>query len=231
MRLPLFSIIFLLLFSNLSSGAKYELNPGEVLITDFEGTLNRLRGSINVFGAIEGSGYTREFAYSGKQSYKIVFVKDFIWKYFDEGDNRLTGTGMKEIKKTAKIGKSQKIIWGLFMMAMGPVGDTSRIPATVEPFDVSGFKHLIFWVKGRRGNEQFKIYFNDIHAKTYDPQLKIKPKVRVSSKEWRKVTVNLQRLKKKIDLKKMTKIGIGFGASDGGRPGNVFYVDNFILVK
>lgn len=210
--------------------AVYNLKPGDVLITDFESILNCFGGSVNAVGGIEGSGYTTEFAYSGGQSYKLVYNKKSLWRFEDETDIGITGSGIKRAKSPGGLPKYKKLTWAVFLMNMGPIVDTSKVPTAVQPIDMSSFRYLIFWVKGRRGDERFKMYFRDVHATTYDPQLKIDPKVRVS-KEWRPVVVELGRLKKKIDLENITQVGIGFGSEDGGSPGNVIYIDNFILVK
>lgn len=229
MRILIIGIFFTFLFID-PTYAIYNLKPGDVQITDFESILNCFGGSVNACGANEGSGYTTECAYSGGQSYRLVFNKESLWKFEDTTDYGITGSGVKRTKSPGELPKYKKITWAVFIMNMGPIIDSSKVPTVTQPFDMSPFRYLIFWVKGRRGDERFKICFRDVHATTYDPQLKIDPKVRVS-KKWRPVVVELGRLKKKIDLENVTQIGIGFGLEDGGSPGNVFYIDNFILVK
>lgn len=225
----LLGILFSLIFVN-PTYAIHNLKPEDVLITDFESILNCFGGSVNSVGAIEGSGYTNEYAYSGGRSYKLRYNKDSLWKFEDTTDYEITGTGAKRTKSPGELPKFKKITWAVFIMNLGPIIDSSKVPTVTQPFDMSGFRYLIFWVKGERGGERFRIYIRDVHAVTYDPQVKIDPNERVS-KKWRPVMVELSRLKKKIDLKNITQIGIGFGSEDGGSPGNVMYIDNFILVK
>lgn len=225
----LLGIVSLLIFIN-PTFAIYNLKPDDVLITDFESILNCFGGSVNSVGASEGSGYTTECAYSGVQCYKLVFNKESLWKFEDTTDYGITGSGSKRTKSPGGLPKFKRITWAVFVMNLGPVINSSKVPSVTQPFDMSPFRYLIFWVKGKRGDEHFKIYFRDVHATTYDPQLKIDPKVRVSQ-EWRPVVVELRKIKKKIDLHNITQIGIGYGIEDGGSPGDVLYIDNFILVK
>lgn len=226
----IFITISFLLYSIPSSGDVYNLKPGDIEITGFEFYPNSLGGNVGSFGAVKGSGYSSEYVYWGNKSYKLVFAKDALSSSKDEVDYGTTGRGMRRIKRSQSPDRTRKIKWAVFMIDMGPVEDESVVPVRIQPMNISRFRYLVFWIRGRRGGEQFKIYFRDVHASKYDPQLKLKPKVRVS-KKWRAVAVNLQRIKRKIDLKNIVQIGIGFGLPDGGRPGDVLYIDNFVLVK
>ena len=205
------------------------------MIADFESNLNNLGGSIFCYGAVKDSSFNEKNKYDGKRSYKLVFSKDVIWddtEYSDIVDHRITGSGMKRIEKSHETGRYKRLKWAVCTIDMGPISDPAAVPAVIEPFDFTKYRYLVFWVKGRRGGERFKIYFRDKHAKTYEPQLKVKPKVRVT-KEWRSVKVDLRkfRLRGNVDLKNIIQIGIGFGEPDNGRMGNVLYIDNIILVK
>lgn len=242
-KLVIISIPLLLLFMTVSLAYRptYKLKSGDVLITDFEFDPNCLGGKVACYGAVgtkrEGgrwpySGYTSEESYSGRKSYRLVFTKHALWKPEYEEEYERSPLGMKRMKDTDKLGKTKEINWAVFTMDMGPVIDPSTVPVKLQPMDISKFRYLVFWIKGGHGSERFKVYFRDVHATTYEPQAKIKPKIKVDI-HWQPVAIDLQdrRLRLKVDLTKIVQIGIGFGRQDGGRPGNVLYVDNFILVK
>lgn len=210
--------------------AVYQPKSGDIQITDFEYHPNSLDGNVGAYGAITGSEYTSERAYSGQKSYKLVFAKDVIWKPEHEVEYETTRHGTKKIKKVGASPKLQKIDWAVFMLDMGPVLDANTHPVKIQPIDISRFRYLVFWVKGERGGEKFKIYFRDVHANTYDPQLILEPNI-VVTKKWEAVAVDLKRISRKIDIKNIVQIGLGFGKKDGNKLGNIMYVDNFILVK
>lgn len=230
MKILILFVFAFLLISNQSCAAPYKVKKEDVVVSDFESALNNFNGSVNTFGASEGSGYCYDEAHSGRRSYKLVVSRDTLAKQKAESDFLITGLTMQKTNQPKPTRKKATVTWATFIMGMGPVRDKMEVLPTVIPKDVSGFKYLIFWVKGRRGGEHFKVHMRDIYATTYAPQVIINPKVRVA-KEWRQVKINLARLKKKIDLTKITQIGIGFGSEAGGRTGNVIYVDDFILVK
>lgn len=226
---------------SLADNSTYELKAGDILITDFEFHPNSLGGNVACFGAVGSkkeewkgpySGYTSEEAYSGRKSYRLVFAKHVLWEPEHEEEYEKSPLGMKRMKDARKLGKSKEIDWAVFMMDMGPPIDPDTVPVTLQPVDISKFRYLIFWVKGTHGGERFKVYFRDTHATTYEPQVKIKPKIKVGI-DWQPVSIDLQetKLRLKVDMTRVVQIGLGFGRLDGGRPGNVFYVDRFILVK
>lgn len=211
------------------------------MITDFEFDPNHFGGKIACYGAVGNraekgrwpySGYCGEESYSGKKSYRLVFTKHSLWKPEYEQEYEKSPFGMNRMKTAEKLGKTKEIDWAVFMMDMGPVIDPNTVPVKIQPMDISKFRYLVFWVKGGYGSERFKVYFRDVHASIYEPQAKVKPKIKVG-RNWQPVSIDLmdRRLKLKVDLSKMVQIGIGFGRPDGGRPGNVLYIDNFILVK
>lgn len=208
----------------------YNLRAGDIQISDFEYHPNSLGGNTSTYGAMTGSGYTSEYAYSGAKSYKLVFAEEVLWRPEHEVVYETTEHGTKRMRLVGIPHKPKKIDWAVFMLDMGPVIDEKTHPVRIDPTDISRFRYLVFWIRGDRGGERFKIYFRDSHANTYEPQLKIEPNI-ILAKQWKAVVVDLERIRRKIDIKNIIQIGIGFGREDGNRPGNVIYVDNFILVK
>ena len=209
----------------------YQPKSGDVVITDFEKPpYNNFAGVIGPYGAITGSGFTLDESFRGSRSYKIIYSqkgtveKEHFVRW--EGSRRK----MKEMRKTESPHIYRKIDWAVMMMNMGPFVDTSVTPMAIGSQDMSGYRYLVFWVKGQRGGEKFRVYLRDAHAETYEAQLKINPHVVVQN-YWRPVKIKLDRLKNKIDLTKIVQIGIGFGRKDGNRHGNVIYLDDFILIK
>lgn len=234
------SILFLLVTFGLAYRPAYKLKSGDVLITDFEFDPNCLGGNVDCYGAVGGkgsgswpySGYTAEESYSNKKSYRLVFTKHAVWKPEYEEEYEKSPLGTQRMKTLGKLGKASQIDWAVFMMDMGPVLNPNKVPVEIQCMDISKYRYLVFWVKGGQGGERFNVYMRDSHAPTYEPQIKIKPKTKVSI-YWQPVAINLheRELRLDIDLTKIIQIGIGFGKPDGGRPGSVLYIDNFILVK
>lgn len=208
----------------------YNLKPGGAKISDFEYHPNSFGGNVGAYGAMTTSGYSSDYAYSGEKSYKLVFAEEVFWRPEHEVEYETTKHGTKRMKAVGVPHKPKKIDWATFMLDLGPIVDESVHPVKIQAMNISRFRYLVFWVRGGRGGEKFKIYFRDAEAGTYEPQLKLEPNV-VVTKEWKAVAVNLEKIGRKVDLKNMVQIGIGFGREDGNKPGNVIYVDNFILVK
>lgn len=208
----------------------YNPRPGDIQISDFEYHPNALGGNAGAYGAMTGSGYSSEYAYTGTKSYKLVLAEEVFWRPEHEIEYETTKHGTKRMMPVGVPHKPKKIDWAVFMLDLGPVVDDSTHPVKIEPTDISRFRYLVFWVKGSRGSEKFRIYFRDAKANTYEAQLTLDPNIVVTT-NWKAVAVNLEKIKRKVDLEHLVQVGIGFGKEDGNRPGNVIYVDNFILVK
>lgn len=230
MKRKILVVLFFIFAFSVQAHAAYNLRQGDVLITDFEFHPNMLDGNMGAYGAVTGSGYTTECAYSGKKSYKLVFAKDILWKPEKEVEYEYSKQGFKKTRSLAAIPKMKTIDWATFMMDMGPITDDKTHPVTIQPMNIQGYRYLVFWVKGKNGGEKFRIYFRDASALTYDPQLKLEPDIAVTG-AWQDAAVKLSKIERKIDIKKLVQIGLGFGKEDGNKIGNVIYVDNFILVK
>lgn len=225
------TFIILILFLYAYHAYANKLKPGDKILADFENPpYSNIGTVVGTYGANIGSGFTNRYAHSGKQSYKLVFSKDVPESEAEHFvDFEPSEKKMKELKTITTLKKRKKIDWAVFLLYMGPITDTETVPVTIRSEDLSGYKYLKFWVKGR-GGEDFRIYFRDAKAGTYDPQVILKPRVVVNNK-WKCVEVKLERIKSKIDLANIVQIGIGFGSKDGNRQGNVMYIDDFILAK
>jgi len=221
---------FLFLFYTVLNAASYKLGPKDILITDFEENPNYLEGNVGSYGASKGSGYTAEEAHSGSKSYKLVFSKNRLWRTEDKEHYDKSIFGLRKIKSMRQTGKAKWTRWASFGIDMGPAIDTRAVPVKIKPYNASGFKYLLFWVKGRQGGEKFRVSFRDAHATTYEPQIKISSNVLVSTK-WKLVRIDLKKIMPRVDIKKLVQIGIGFGSMDGNRQGNVIYVDDFIFAR
>lgn len=214
--------------------ASYDLKPGDKLIEDFESITNELGGNYGTFGAAQGSNYIHSNVYSGKKAFKLIFAKNVSI----EPDKEVTfkkpdkekGFSMKRIGRSCATSNLQKVDWAVFTINMGPIIDDSADPVVIKPMDISEYKYLVFWVRGRLCGEKFKVYVRDSSATTYEPNVKVEPRMRVTRK-WEPVVVNLDRIKNKVDLKNVVQIGVGFGKKDGNRMGNILYIDYFVLVK
>lgn len=225
----LLTILFVIIFP-VPVHAVYNLHPGDVLITDFEFHPNCLDGNVGAYGAVTGSGYTNECSYSGKKSYKLVFAKDVLWMPEKETEYEYSRQGFRKTKPLASTPKMKTIDWAVFMIDTGPIIDEKTHPVKIQPLDISRFRYLVFWVKGKQGNEKFRIYFRDAHAPTYEAQLKTDPDIAVTT-AWQDNAIKISKLSRKIDIENIVQMGLGFGKEDGNKIGNIIYVDNFILVK
>ncbi len=223
-------ILVSLICSNLSFA--YHLKSGDKLIIDFEDQpFDGFGGAIGSYGSNFGSGITNECAYNGSRSFKLVFSKEITPAESEHFiDYKPSGRRMNNMGTITSPIAIKNIDWAVFILNMGPIIDTSIEPVKIQSVDLSQYSYLIFWVKGKRGGEDFRIYLRDINAGTYDPQVKLKPRVAVQAR-WKRVILKLKRIKSKVDLTNIVQIGIGYGKEDGNKRGNIIYVDNFILVK
>jgi hypothetical protein len=199
---------------------KTEAPAGNVLIADFEGWPNNLGGEIGVYGSLEPNwddvntvpyswvyepmvtpGYDSANMHNGKQSFRLV-----------------NGLGLKPDST-----------WGSFAMDLGPTIDLTLIPKEVESFDCSGYKYLIFWVKGEKGGEKMQLLLRDASALNYMPQVKYQ--LPDATTEWQKVVVALGQFDGKINLSALDNIGLAFGRDVGNLKGEVIYLDDFMLTN
>jgi len=191
----------------------------EVIIADFEGWPNNLGGEIGVYGSLEPNwddiatvpyswsyepitpGYNPANIHSGKQSFRLV-----------------NGLGLKP-----------ELTWGSFAMDLGPTTDLTVIPKKVESFNASGFKYIIFWVKGEKGGEKMEFLARDAHALNYMPQAKYK--LPDATTEWQKVVIPMSEISGKIDLTALDNMGLAFGKDVGNIKGEIVYIDDFTFTN
>lgn len=195
------------------------LKPGDILIADFEGHPNCLNGEVGVYGDGEPDWSKPDDPHSW---YLEPHLKDYKKSNVHSGAQcfRLVN-GQKGVSKR----------WASFGVDLGPDVDISMIPKKVKSLDISKFKYLVFWVKGEKGGEKFKVLFRDSHAPSYMPQAKINPFPKGCSTKWQQVVILLSEIKNSVDLKSMDHVGLEFGSNVGNPKLAIFYVDDFAFVK
>ena len=191
----------------------------DLIIADFEGWPNNVGGEMGVYGSLEPNWakketvpyswcytpktpmYTEENVYQGKQSWRLVNA----------------------------LGAKPDENWGSFAMDLGPTVDLTKEPKKIDSLDVSNYKYLTFWIKGKKGGEHLEVLFRDAHAPDYMPQVKYK--VPDATTEWQKVVIPLSKIKNKVDLTKLDNIGIAFGPDVGNKKGAIIYMDYFVFTN
>ena len=214
-------IAFLVLSTVLFFGAiaAQEASAQDAVIADFEGWPNNLGGEVGVYGSLEPNwddittvpyswvyetitpGYDTANVHGGKQSFRLV-----------------NGLGLKP-----------EITWGSFAMDLGPTTDLTVVPKKVESFDVTGYKYLVFWLKGEKGGEKVEVLIRDAHALNYTPQVKYKISDAIT--EWQRVVIDLGQFRGRIDLAALDNIGLAFGKDVGNLKGEVVFVDDFAFTN
>ncbi|MDD5066429.1 MAG: hypothetical protein PHF84_05225 [bacterium] len=195
------------------------LKPGDIMVADFEGHPNNLGGAVGVYGDGEPDwskpaethswyyepqlkDYSRKNVHSGAQSFRLVH-------------------GQKGISQQ----------WASFGCDLGPDLDISVTPKKVKALDVSQCKSFVFWIKGAKGGEKFKVIFRDSHAPSYMPQAKTDPLPKGCTQEWQQVVIPLSGIEDRVDLRNMVHAGLEFGINTGNAKGAVFYLDDWAFVK
>jgi hypothetical protein len=191
----------------------------ELVLANFEKWPNNVGGEIGVYGSLEPNwsekttvpyswiyepdtpGYSADNVYNGRQSFRLVNA----------------------------LGTKPDEAWGSFAMNLGPILDATTVPITVESKDVSGYKYLTFWMKGKDGGEHLELIFRDAHAVSYMPQTKYE--IPDASTKWQKIAIPLNKLKDKIDLTALDNVGIAFGPDVGNAEGAMVYLDDFIFAN
>lgn len=187
----------------------------DIIIADFEKWPNNLGGEMGVYGSLEPDwtqkntvpyswiyelktpGYDRKNVHSGRQSFRLVHG----------------------------LGKNADMSWGSFGIDLGPVTDLSTDPVTVDSVDVSDYKYLTFWIKGKEGGENAEVLFRDAHSINYMPQAKYA--IPVITDEWQKVVIPLDEIDNRVDTSALVHVGMAFGADVGNEPGDTIFVDDF----
>ncbi|MDP8262388.1 MAG: hypothetical protein P9M13_03695 [Candidatus Ancaeobacter aquaticus] len=136
-------------------------------------------------------------------------------------------------------GIRSKKTWGCFSMNLGPVTDISKDPIGIRPLDVSRYTYLSFWVMGTHGGENFKIIFRDAQAENYMPVTIFTPDEGVADAKWKRVLVNLNEVKQKMEgyvqrtlnLSQLVSIGIEIGDNVGNTRGSAIFIDDIEFIK
>ena len=200
-------------------GPAADSGKADTVIADFENLPDNLGGEIGVFGSLESalekagqqpvswvyepasSNYSPENVHSGKNSFRIV-----------------NGLGIKP-----------DYSWGSLSIDLGPAVDMTSIPKKVKSLDVSEYKYIAFWVKGAKGGENMALVARDGRAPSYSAQVKYN--LPSATAEWQKVIIPLDDIKNNVDLTMLDNIGIAFGNDAGNVPGDIIYLDDFVLTN
>ncbi|MBN1871412.1 MAG: hypothetical protein JW800_02455 [Candidatus Omnitrophica bacterium] len=195
------------------------LSEEDLLAADFEGWPNNVGGEMGVYGSLEPDwdevtttpyswvfepvtpGYNTKDIHAGRQSFRLV-----------------TGLGTKSNEG-----------WGSFAMDLGPTVDVTTMPKKVESLDVSKYKYLVFWAKGKKGGEKMKFIARDAHALDYMPQAEYPLPALTTS--WQKLVIPLGAISSRVDLSQMDNIGLAFGSDVGNQKGDIAFIDNFIFTN
>jgi hypothetical protein len=110
--------------------------------------------------------------------------------------------------------------WASLGLDLGPGDGTTY-------FDASKHKEFSFWAKTPvEKRARMKITFRDATAKGYLPQASAEITPLIISKDWKKHSVNLDKIRNQVNLKRLVHIGLAFGEDVGNPPGTVIFVDD-----
>ncbi len=195
------------------------LEEGEILVSDFEDWPNNLGGEMGVYGALE-------------PNWDDIITVPYSWVYEPIAlgyDIANVHTGNQSFRLVNALGLKPELAWGSFAMDLGPTIDLTVVPKKVESLDVSGYKYLVFWVKGEKGGEKMELLIRDAHALNYMPQVKYN--LPDATTEWHKVVIPLDELAGRVDLSQLDNIGIAFGKDIGNMKGEIVYIDDFVFTN
>lgn len=194
------------------------LRPPQILVTDFEVTPGYLGGKPEIWGAA--------YPLSGNMT---IFTSDFNPRYV------YSGSCAFKLVNSPRAAEN----WGSFSINLGPILDAKVDPIVVRSIDVSRYKYLTFMVRGKTGQERFKVILRDALSKSYLPTLKYTPPNNVATTEWRQIDVPLHQLKayselyekRELDLTKLVVVGIEFGDDVGNKRGDTLFIDDIRFRK
>ena len=196
-----------------------ELSEGDLLLADFEGWPNNVGGEMGVYGSLE-------------PDWDEVATTPYSWVFEPVTPGYNTGdvhAGRQSFRLVTGLGTKANEGWGSFAMDMGPTVDVTTMPKKVESLDISGYKYLVFWAKGKKGGEKMKFIARDAHALDYMPQAEYQ--LPPLTTEWKKVVIPLNAISNKVDLAQVDNIGLAFGIDAGNQKGDIAFIDSFILTN
>ena len=196
-----------------------ELLPATFIVADFESFPNNLGGNVGVFGGGEPDWDNKEVPHGW---YYSKTTQGFTPKNVHAGGQSFRCVNGYSV---------DRVRWATLSFDLGKIVDADVIPIRIKSLNVSAYKSLIFWVKGDRGGEMFRVFFRDGRAEDYFPQVTLEPFPGGISTQWTKVVIPLKRVVEYVDLTLLDQIGLEFGTNVGNAEGNIFYIDDIHFSK
>lgn len=178
-------------------------------VADFETDETPLGGEYGPFGASSSN-------YNDRSQVHSVLYNPQLAEYNVE--NVFRGKGAYRLVNEMPL--PRKELWASLGINLGAAG---------KPVDVSSYRYLIFWAKGKHGGERIKVLFRDAHAPSYLPQIFVDPYPQILTSHWQKIVVPLENISYVVDLTKLVHIGVEFGSWLGNLKGDMLYVDDFVF--
>lgn len=185
----------------------------DIIVADFETTPNYLGSKPETWGSA--------YPLSGT-----------LTSYSGDFHPRLVHTGSSSFKLVNSPRAREN--WGSMSINLGIILDAKSEPILVRPLDVSQYKYFSFWIRGKNGDEKFKLIFRDAHSKSYLPTIKFAPSDNVATREWRRIDIPIHQIstfsekyeKRDLDLTQLVVVGIEFGDNTGNNRGDTLYLDD-----
>jgi len=197
----------------------YEQLPERIVVADFESYPNNLGGNVGVFGAAEPDWDNRDVPHGWYYSKQ---VPGFSKKNVHGGEQSfLCVNGYAR----------ERVRWSTFSLDLGKLVDAEVIPVKIKSLDVSKYKSLVFWVKGDRGGEKFRVFFRDAHAQDYFPQCAVNCVPAGITTGWLEIVIPLWLVIDYVDLSVLDQIGLEMGNNVGNAEGNIFFLDDVYFSK
>lgn len=194
-------------------------NPS-FLVADFEGEVSPLGGDFGPYGGAAPNYNDRDQIHSALY---LSPLPDYSL------ENVFRGKGSYRLVNEMPVPRRE--LWASLGLNLGPLPNLQEIPGRIKPADVSAYRYLIFWAKGKNGGERIKVLFRDQHVPGYLPQYFVDPYPQILTTKWQKIVVPLENVAYKVDLTKLVHIGVEFGSWIGNLKGDVLYVDDFVFTN
>lgn len=190
----------------------------DILVADFEAYPNNLGGEMGLYGSLEPDWNDKNTPPSWYYDPKVAWY-----------DPKNVHNGKQSFMLVNGLGTKPGETWGSVGIDLGPVMDPNAYPKKIAGIDVSKFKYLAFWVKGKKGGEHLEVIFRDSKAITYMPQ--VKRAVNDATTEWQRVAVSLDDVAGQVDLTSLVHIGVAFGSDVGNKKGDIVYIDDIVFTN